>query len=199
MLLDLCHQLGDYQVVALTDQNVSLHGQCWEGVDVVGADIELPRLLADGVSNAFVGVGSVGDQHLRKKLYHSTVELGFEVPRLIHPAATLAHNVELSSGVQVMAGVVINSNVEIGSNTIVNTRAVIEHDCTISPHAHVSPGAVLGGGVKVGEGAHIGIGATIREGVEIGEGALVAAGAVVINDVDAHSVVMGVPAKIKLK
>lgn len=195
VLLDLCHQLGTYDVVALTDHDEASHGQCWEGVEVLGSDAELPRLLADGITHAFVGVGSVGDHHLRKKLYDSLVDLGYQVPALIHPAATLARNVDIANGVQVMAGVVINTNVKIASNTIINTRAVVEHDCVILGHAHLSPGVVLGGGVKVGEGAHVGIGATIREGVQIGEGAMVAAGAVVISDVPAHELVMGVPAK----
>ncbi len=41
----------------------------------------------------------------------------------------------------------------------------------------------------------IGIGATILQGVTIGEGAVICAGAVVINDVEAFSVVGGIPAK----
>jgi len=198
VLLDICYQRGAYDVVALTDHNETLHGQCWEGIDVVGSDAELPRLFAEGITNAFVGVGSVGDQSLRKKLYDSLGQQGFQMPALIHPATTIARNVDFANGVQVMAGAVINPNVKIACNAIINTAAVIEHDCVISNHVHISPRAVLGGGVKIGEGAHIGIGATIREGIQIGKGSTVAAGAVVIKDVEANDVVMGVPAKSKL-
>ena len=44
-------------------------------------------------------------------------------------------------------------------------------------------------------GAHVGAGATIRQCVTIGEGAVVGAGAVVLKDVEAWSVVVGVPAR----
>ena len=198
VLLDLIDQLGIYEVVALTDHDEALHGQAWEGVTVVGGDNELLRLYTDEVTHAFVGLGSVGDHILRKRLYDSLVTQGFQVPVLVHPAATVARNVELANGVQVMAGVVINPNVKIGCNAIINTSAVIEHDCVILDHVHVSPGAVLGGNVKLGEGSHIGIGSTIREGIQIGKGATVAAGAVVVKDVAANDVVMGVPAKSNL-
>lgn len=199
VLLDICYQRAAYDVVALTDHDEALHGQCWEGIDVVGSDAELPRLFAEGITNAFVGVGSVGDHSLRKNLYEFLVQEGFQMPALVHPATTIARNVDLASGVQVMAGAVINPNVRIACNTIINTAAVIEHDCVIAHHVHISPRVVLGGGVKIAEGAHIGIGATIREGIQIGKGSTVAAGAVVIKDVDANDVVMGLPAKSKLQ
>ena len=197
VLLDLCRHLGGYDVIALTDHDESMWGQIWDGVEIVGSDEKLSGLFSDGVTNAFIGVGSIGDHRLRKKLFHSLHNLGFALPALVHPSVILASEVEIARGVQVMAGVVINSNVKISCNTIVNTRAVVEHDCVILSHAHISPGAVLGGGVKVGEGAHVGIGAVVREGVQIGYSAMVAAGAVVVNDVASQSLVMGIPAKAK--
>lgn len=57
------------------------------------------------------------------------------------------------------------------------------------PTAHPRP-------VSIGDGAHVGIGACILAGVTIGEGALVGAGAVVTDDVPAHSVVVGNPARV---
>jgi UDP-2-acetamido-3-amino-2,3-dideoxy-glucuronate N-acetyltransferase len=44
--------------------------------------------------------------------------------------------------------------------------------------------------------ASIGSHATILAGVTIGEGALIGAGAVVTKDVPAHTIVMGVPARV---
>ena len=51
--------------------------------------------------------------------------------------------------------------------------------------------------VIIGDGSDIGIGAIILPGVTIGKGAIVGAGAVVTKDVEPHTVVAGVPAKLQ--
>ena len=48
----------------------------------------------------------------------------------------------------------------------------------------------------IGAGAWVGSRATILPGVKVGPGAVIGAGAVVIKDVDAHTLVGGVPAKV---
>lgn len=53
--------------------------------------------------------------------------------------------------------------------------------------------------VKICEGASIGSGAIIMGGVTIGKGATVGAGAVVTKDVEANSIVAGVPARLLRK
>lgn len=48
----------------------------------------------------------------------------------------------------------------------------------------------------VGDGASIGSNATILAGVTVGEGALIGAGAVVTKNVEPHTIVAGVPARV---
>ena len=50
--------------------------------------------------------------------------------------------------------------------------------------------------VHIGKGVWVGANATITPGVTIGDDAIVAAGAVVTKDVEAGTVVAGVPAKV---
>jgi len=50
--------------------------------------------------------------------------------------------------------------------------------------------------VVVRRGAYIGAGATILQGVTVGECAVVGAGAVVVGDIPAHVVAVGVPARV---
>lgn len=54
-------------------------------------------------------------------------------------------------------------------------------------------------GITIEDDVWLGSGAIITDGVTIGKGAIVAAGAVVVDDVPAHTVVGGVPAKILRK
>ncbi len=51
-------------------------------------------------------------------------------------------------------------------------------------------------GITIEDDVWIGSGAIITDGVRVGKGSVVAAGAVVVNDVPAHTVVGGVPARI---
>lgn len=50
-------------------------------------------------------------------------------------------------------------------------------------------------GIRIEDDVWIGSGAIITDGVRVGRGAVVAAGAVVTQDVPAHAVVAGIPAK----
>jgi acetyltransferase-like isoleucine patch superfamily enzyme len=54
-------------------------------------------------------------------------------------------------------------------------------------------------GITIEDDVWIGSGAIVTDGVHIGKGAVVAAGAVVVNDVPAHTVVGGVPARVLRK
>jgi len=141
------------------------------------------------------GIGSVGDNSRRKRLFLTWKEKGYSFPAIIHPAAILSPDTVLEEGVQVMAAAVVQAGAYIGPNTIINTRATIDHDTTIGEHVHIAPGCVISGNVKVESDAHLGPGAVVIQGLTIGKGSIVAAGSVVVKDVDEYTKVAGVPAR----
>ncbi len=196
VLIEALRLLGRYEVVGLLDPNREL----WEtrilDIPVLGDDTQLSVLRDRGLQHAFIGVGSVGDPRIRRRLYERARSSGFEIVRIIHPAAWIAPSSMLGHGLAVMARAVINAATKVGDNVIVNTGAIIEHDCLIGDHVHIATGALLAGTVTVEEGAHVGLGAVIRQGVRIGRGAIVGAGAVVAEDVPEGVVVAGVPARV---
>jgi UDP-perosamine 4-acetyltransferase len=196
VIIDILSFFDGLEVVGLTNADPATVGGLVLGVPILGSDGILPGLRKEGVSAAFIGVGSVGDCRLRRKLFLHASDLGFEMINAIHPAATVAPSARLGRGVAIMAHAIVNPDAQIGSNVIVNTGAQIDHDCRIADHVHVAPGACLSGGVRVEECAHIGVGATIIQGIHIGEGALVGAGSVVLRDVAAHTTVFGTPARL---
>lgn len=100
----------------------------------------------------------------------------------IHPNATLGSGIMLDHG----TGIVIGETARVG------------HNCSILHHV------TLGGsgkkGVdrhpKIGEGVLLGAGASVIGNVNIGDGCQIGAGTLVISDLPAHTVAVGVPAKI---
>ena len=64
------------------------------------------------------------------------------------------------------------------------------------PNAPIIRQGITAQGIVIEDNAWIGAGAIILDGVRVGKGAVVAAGAVVNQDVPAHTVVGGVPARV---
>jgi UDP-perosamine 4-acetyltransferase len=195
VVLDILARDGGWDVVGLLDPDPTLHGTEILGAAVLGGDELLPELVTQGVTHAFVGLGSTGDLRPRRGLYELARGYGLEPAAAVHPDAVVSSFAKIGPGVTVMAAAVVNPGAVVGVNVVVNTGAIVEHDCVIADHVQIAPGAVLAGGVRVGELAHVGLGARVREGISIGARALVGAGAVVVDDVPDGAVVTGVPAR----
>lgn len=195
IVIDILRLRGEYQLVGLLDPDSALHHEEVSGLPVMGGDERMPEVLSQGVSRFFVGIGGVGDNGPRRRLFERAVTYGFEPIEAVHPRSCISPGVRIGKGVTVAPGVVLNASVVVGVNVLLNTGSIIEHDCMVSDHVHIASGAILSGGVTIGVGAHIGAGATVRQGVRIGDRAVVGAGAVVVTDIPADTTVVGVPAR----
>jgi sugar O-acyltransferase (sialic acid O-acetyltransferase NeuD family) len=194
-VIEVLRQGGRYDPVAVTDPSAT---GAIDGVPVAGTDEALRRLhREEGIPAAVPGVGGIGSNDLRRQVFQRLDEIGFELPAVVHPAATVAATAAMGAGSVVLAGAVVGAGATVGRNVIVNTGALIEHDVVLEDDVHVATGAALGGNVHVGRGAHVGLGASVMQGVSIGQDAVVGAGAVVIGDVPDGVTVVGVPAAEK--
>lgn len=193
-VLEAVRTAGVHDIVACTDPRPELLHTTVDGVPIVGDDSLLPGLMAEGIRAACIGVGGTRDNTLRQQLFDRLDELGFELPPIVHPSASVASNAELGSASVVLAGAVVGAGARVAEDVIVNTGSVVEHDCVLEAHVHLATGALLGGGVTVERLAHVGLGASVIHGVRIGAEAIVGAGAVVIRDVEARTTVVGCPA-----
>ena len=196
VLIEILRYNKSYELIGLLDSGTELHGKNFMEVPVLGDDDLLPQVVKDGVQRFFVGLGGIGDNGPRRRLFDIAIKFGMKPVEAIHPQAVVSLSAELGQGVAVMAGAVINACVHLGENVIVNTGAVVEHDCKIGDHVHIATGARLAGEVCVGNNGHIGSGATVIQGILIGENTIVGAGAVVIKDVPQGVTVVGCPARI---
>lgn len=137
----------------------------------------------------------IGDGDARRRLDERISGWGRPAVTLVHPAATIGADVDLSPGVQLAAGARITTNVRLGRHVHLNVNAVVSHDCRVGDYSTLSPGVHLNGGVEVGTGVFLGTGAIVTPGVRIGDGAKIGAGAVVLHDVPPAATATGVPAR----
>lgn len=126
----------------------------------------------------------------------------------------IGDNTKIGAFVEIQKGVKIGKNCKISSHTFICEGVEIEDEVFIGHNVSFIndklPKAAKDGKLqeegewevvptKVKKGASVGTSATIMCGVTVGENAVVGAGSVVLKDVPADTVVVGVPAKILRK
>lgn len=196
VLLDALRAADAAARYVLLDADPGRTGGKLDGIDILGTDALLPALAREELVRFVVGVGSVGDNHARLRLFDQALSCGIAPLTVRHPAAIISPAAIVAEGSQLLAGSIVNPGAVVGANAIVNTCAVIEHDCVVGDHAHIATGARLSGSVRVGRGAHVGAGATIKQGVSLGDWSVVGVGAAVVKDVAPRMLVTGVPARV---
>ncbi len=184
--------LNVYEAIGIVDNT----GVPVLGVSVVGQDKDLPDLKMAGWTDAFITVGSIGNNSLRRRLYQMVLGYGFTVPSIVDATAIIAQDAIIEEGCYIGKGAILNSGSRIGKCAIINTGAIIEHDCLIGKFAHISPGTVLCGQVDVGNNSHVGAGSVVRQQIQIGNDVLIGAGSVVVNNIPDNVKAYGNPCKV---
>lgn len=189
VIVDLLQDNGEFLIAGF----INPAGEGLLGLPSLGSDADLPKVLAGGVRHAFV---AVGNNRLRAELMRHLTQLGFFLVNALSRRAIISARVALGAGIAIMPGAVINVDTVIDDGAIINTGATVDHDGRIGSCAHVAPGTHLAGKVSVGEGAFLGVGCSVIPECSIGAWSTVGAGSVVIRDIPAHVVAVGVPARI---
>lgn len=195
VLVDCLQSPGVADLVGVLDPDPRLHRQKLLGIPILGGDDLLAGLAVDGVTHFVVGLGGVGNNGPRRRLFELGCSAGLDPMEVRHGSALVSRWAEVGVGCQFLPGSIVNASAILGCNVIVNSGAIVEHDCIVGDHVHIATGARLASSVKIGSSAHVGAGATVRQCIVIGEGAIVGAGAVVVRNVAPGVVVAGVPAR----
>lgn len=190
VIADLAEATGSWTSVGFLDDNRAV-GRTPEGWTVEGPLAAL-RDFVGRYSAVAIGLGNA---ERRLEIAARAESLGFELPILVHPRATVSRRATLGPGSVVCAGAVVCVGAGAGRACIVNTGATVDHDCELADGVHICPGAHVAGTVVVGPRSWIGVGSTVRQNIRIGRDVLVAAGAVVVSDIADGIRVAGVPAR----
>lgn len=141
---------------------------------------------------------------------HHLISLGSDV--IVHPGAFLSvvdehagrsydASLTIGDGVRIGNDVVVAccGRIEIGDRVLIADRVFIGdtyHEYRDVGRPIVDQGLHDPRPVSIGRGSFLGIGSAVLAGVRLGEGAYVGAHAVVTEDVAAHTVVVGNPARV---
>lgn len=193
-VLDSLLETNRFSEIAIIDKKENI-GKNVFGVSIIGCDDDLFQLSFEGFQHAFVTMGSVGNTDRRVELFNRLEEIGFEVPNIIDPSATLSRHAKMGKGIFLGKRAVVNAGAIVGSNAIINTGSIVEHDCVIGPFVHLAPGAVLSGNVQIGEYTHIGANSVIKQGVTVGPHSVIGMGSVVTKDCGDYVIAYGNPCK----
>lgn len=140
---------------------------------------------------------ALGDPVRKQEVTSRISNKQINYPALQHPRSLVQNreSVMIGKGSILCAGAIITTNISIGEFVLLNLNTTVGHDCTIGNYCSVMPGCNIAGNVSIESLALVGSGSNIRNRVRIGTGAVVGMGSVVLENVDANSVVAGVPAK----
>lgn len=181
---------GDWIPVGYLDDNPELRDRSLLGLPVLGPLYERSAFPHDAL------VIAVGRNDLRQRLYGMLRAEGAHFATLVHPRATIAHDVVIGPGSVICAGAVIGPGARLGCNVIINTAATVDHHNRIGDHCHIAPGAHLGGDVQIGDGCLVGLGALIMPQRSVGAWSIVGAGALVHRSLPSGVTAVGTPARV---
>lgn len=137
----------------------------------------------------------IGSGPVRATIDQRLTAAGWEAATLIHPSASLGHDVLLGAGTVICAGVRMTTNISLGRHVHINLNSTVGHDSTLADYATVNPLVAISGGVTLGARSMVGTSAAVLQNLAVGPDAVVGAGAVVVRDVPANVTVKGLPAK----
>lgn len=140
---------------------------------------------------------SVTDNNERIKQIELAIQHRVNLISVKHPSVIVMEGATLGVNSILHAGVIVGYKVIINNGVIVNTASHIDHHSILRNGVSIDPGCSIAGNVTINEFVTVHTGSVIINKVTIGKNSIIGAGAVVVQNVEANSLMVGVPAKKK--
>ena len=140
---DIAEQLHVYEQIDFIDDNLS--------TEAIGPIDSLHEYVKD-YDHCIVGLGN---NHLRSALTEKIIDLGYQVPILIHPRAYVASSARIGIGTVICANATVNCNSTIGRGVLISPNAVVDHNSRVEDYAHIDAGAVVNTDAVVSKGSKL--------------------------------------------
>lgn len=179
-----------WNLIGFIDDNINSWNKVINGYPVVGGINYLEKLPVD----TYIII-AIANYEIKKKIVKK-INNKFKFATIIHPKIWIHHYIKIGEGSIIYEGAIITTNIKIGNHVIISPKCGIGHDSIIKDYVSLLWNVNISGNDIIEEGVMMGTGSTVIQGKKIGEGSIIGAGAVVIEDIDAYSTAVGVPANI---
>lgn len=175
--IDVIEKEKKFKIIGIIDSTKKIDKKILN-YKVIGRDKDLKKFkrLAD---YAFICVGHISINNVRKKLFDQVIKSGFKLPKIISPNSVISKYSKIGQGTIVHHGAIINAGSIIGKNCIINNNSLIEHDVKIGNNTHISTSVTINGDVSIGENSFIGSGAIIKNSIKIKKKTFVSMGKII--------------------
>jgi sugar O-acyltransferase (sialic acid O-acetyltransferase NeuD family) len=138
---------------------------------------------------------AIGEPKVRTRLREEMTKSGYTLQSLIHPAAFVGAETQISDGAIIQFGSFISCNVRIGANVLIQPNSSVGHDSIIGNDAVISSYVGISGSCTIGERAYIGVSVPVKVKISIGADSIVGMGSVVMRDIPENVIALGNPAR----
>lgn len=134
------------------------------GVEVLGDDSVLDRLLDQGVRHAVV---CIGDSSRRTDLGGELLERGFELPSVVHAKADIGVAVLMGKGNIIFPGATILPRAEIGDFCVIEAGCFVGHDTRLGDGVFLGARSIVGNHAEVAPMVKVGMAAKVPSGSKV--------------------------------
>lgn len=142
---------------------------------------------------------AIGDNGARRRAAYAAQRLGWKPAVIVHPSALIADTASVLAGSYVGPGSIVSNNARVGEHVIVNMQVSVGHDVIVGDYCQLSPGSRISGFCHLEELVFVGSNAVLMPGTLVRRGATVGACSLTRGQVDSHTTVCGVPARVIAK
>lgn len=142
-------------------------------------------------------VCAIGNSLVRHKIIEKIINnKNLYFPTVIDPSVIYSESVKLGKGNIICMGSILTVDITIGDFNVINFSSTIGHDVKIGSFNTFFPAVNISGFIETENFIEVGVGTQIIQNLKVGENAIIGAGSVVIRDVPANTLSVGVPSKI---